>query len=257
MPYIDLQSALDLTRVDIWEAEMFCPQCGAEITSDRIRFCTHCRFPVGSMKEFILTEAAKNDAEKEKKFNPLRQRDINLGAGLMLIGALKAILATMASPGSRDHEVAVLLFVLGVVFSAAIMLSQLSPRQRGLTVGATIMFAGSLLGIVAGLAGGAFPGMFFGLSLSLVVSLLWTRLAQMFMRNFFDKEVAPEKKVSSQPQPALNLAAASASELRLAQNASDVEPTTNRLKEVEMVTPFSVTENTTETLKNKQSFTQS
>src|SRR6266508_1553375 len=126
---------------------MFCPQCGAEIASDRVRFCTHCRFPVGSMKEFIATETSKNEAEEGKKIYPLRQWDINLGAGLMLIGALKAILASMASPGSRDHEIAVLLFVLGVLFSAVTLFSQLSPRQRGLTVGATIMFAGSLLGI--------------------------------------------------------------------------------------------------------------
>ncbi len=236
---------------------MFCPQCGAEITSDRIRFCTHCRFPVGAMKEFIATEASKNDAEEEKKFYPLRQWDINLGAGLMLIGALKAILASMAFPGSRYSEISGLLFLLGLFFSAVTLFSQLSPRQRGLTLGATIIFLGSLFGLVAGMAIGATPGMFFTLSLSLVVSLFWMRLAQMFMRIFFDKEVAPEKKVSSNPQPALNLAAASASALQSAQNASDVEPTTNRIKEAEMAMPFSVTENTTETLKNKQPFTQS
>jgi hypothetical protein len=236
---------------------MFCPQCGAEIASDRIRFCTHCRFPVGAMKEFIVTETAKNDAEEEKKFYPLRQWDINLGAGLMLIGALKAILASMAFPGSRYSEISGLLFVLGLFFSAMILFSQLSPRQRGLTLGATIIFLGSLVGLVAGMAIGATPGMFFALSLSLGVSLLWMRLAQMFMRIFFDKEVAPKKKVPSHPQPALNLAAASASALQPAQNASDVEPTTNRIKEAEMAMPFSVTENTTETLKNKQPFTQS
>ena len=236
---------------------MFCPQCGAEIASDRIRFCTHCRFPVGAMKEFIATEASKNDAEEEKKFYPLRQRDINLGAGLMLIGAFKAILASMAFPGSRYSEISGLLFLLGLFFSAVTLFSQLSPRQRGLTLGATIIFLGSLFGLVSGMAIGATPGMFFALSLSLVVSLLWMRLAQMFMRIFFDKEVAPEKKVSSLPQPALNLADASASALQSAQNASDVEPTTNRMKEAEMAMPFSVTENTTETLKNKQPFTQS
>ena len=236
---------------------MFCPQCAAEIASDRIRFCTHCRFPVGAMKEFIVTETAKSDAEEEKKFYPLRQWDINLGAGLMLIGALKAILASMAFPGSRYSEISGFLFVLGLFFSAMILFSQLSPRQRGLTFGATIIFLGSLFGLVAGMAIGATPGMFFALSLSLVVSLLWMRLAQMFMRIFFDKEVAPEKKVSSHPQPALNLAAASASALQPAQNASDVEPTTNRIKEAEMAVPFSVTENTTETLKNKQPFIQS
>jgi hypothetical protein len=233
---------------------MFCPQCSAEIASDRIRFCTHCRFPIGSMKEFIATEASKNDAEEEKKFYPLRQRDINLGAALMLIGALKAILASMASHGSRDHEIAVLLFVIGAIFSAAIMLSQLSPRQRGLTVGATIIFAGSLLGIVAGLVGGAFPGMFFALGLSLVISLLWVRLTRVFMGTFFDKEIATEKKVS---QPALNPTAASTSALPSAQNAQDIEPTTNPMNVAEMALPFSVTENTTRTLKNKQPFTQS
>ena len=236
---------------------MFCPQCGAKIASDRVRFCTHCRFPVGAMKEFIVTETAKDDAEEEKKFYLLRQWDINLGAGLMLIGALKAILASMAFPGSRYSEISGFLFVLGLLFSAVILFSQLSPRQRGLTLGATIVFLGSLVGLVAGMAIGATPGMLFTLSISLVVSLFWTRLAQMFMRIFFDKEVVPEKKVSSLPQPALNLAATSASALQPAQNASDVEPTTNRMKEAEMAMPFSVTENTTETLKNKQPFTQS
>ncbi|MGH9754120.1 MAG: hypothetical protein ACREA2_15185 [Blastocatellia bacterium] len=228
---------------------MFCPQCGAEIASDRVRFCTHCRFPVGAMKEFIATETSKDDTEERKKFYPLRQKDINLGAGLMLIGLLKATLASMAASGSRDHEIAVLLFVLGLIFGAAIMLSQLSPRQRGLTVGATIIFVGSLLGIVAGLAGGAGPGMFFAISLSLVISLLWTRLARVFMGTFFDKEVSPEKKVS---QSALNLTAVSASALPPARNAPDVEPTTNRIKEAEIAMPFSVTETTTKTLKNKQ-----
>jgi hypothetical protein len=230
---------------------MFCPQCAAEIASDRIRFCTHCRFPVGAMKEFIVTETAESDAEEEKRFYPLRQRDINLGAGLMLIGALKAILASMALPGSRYSEISGFLFVLGLLFSAVILFSQLSPRQRGLTFGATIIFLGSLFGLVAGMAIGATPGMLFTLSIAMVVSIFWTRLAQMFMRIFFDKEIAPEKKVSSHPQPALNLAAASASALQPAQNASDVEPTTNRIKEAEMAVPFSVTENTTETLKNR------
>ena len=175
----------------------------------------------------------------------------------MLIGALKAILASMAFPGSRYSEISGLLFVLGLFFSAMILFSQLSPRQRGLTFGATIVFLGSLFGLVAGMAIGATPGMFFALSLSMVVSLFLMRLAQMFMRIFFDKEVAPEKKVSSHPQPAPNLVAAAASAMPPAQDAPDIEPTTNRMKEAEMVRPFSITENTTETLKNKQSFTQS
>ncbi|MBO0724389.1 MAG: zinc ribbon domain-containing protein [Blastocatellia bacterium] len=228
---------------------MFCPQCGAEVASDRVRFCTHCRFPVGSMKEFIAAETSKNEAEEEKTFYPLRQRDINLGAGLMLIGALKAILASMATHSFKDTEIAVLLFVLGLLFSAVILFSQLSPRQRGLTLGATIIFAGTLLGIVAGLAIGATPGLLFGISVSLAVSFLWMRLARMFMQIFFDKESAPEKKVPYFPQPALTASSA--------QVAPDLQPTTNHMKEPEMAIPFSVAEDTTETLRNKQPFTQS
>jgi hypothetical protein len=236
---------------------MFCPQCGAEIASDRVRFCTHCRFPIGSMKEFIAAETSKNEAKEQKTFYPLRQRDINLGAGLMLIGALKAILTSMATHSFKDIDIAVFLFVLGLLFSPVILFSQLSPRQRGLTLGATIIFAGALLGLVASMAIGANPGLFFGISVSLVVSFLWMRLASVFMRIFFDKEVAPEKRVSSHSQPALNPAAASAPALSPVRNTPDVEPTTNRMKEPEMAMPFSVTEDTTETLRNKQPFTQS
>jgi hypothetical protein len=226
---------------------MFCPQCSAEIASDRVRFCTHCRFPVGSMKEFIATETSKNEAEEGKKFYPLRQQDINLGAGLMLMGAFIAILASMATHGFKYTEIAVLLFVLGLLFSAVILFSQLSPRQRGLTLGATIIFLGSLIGVVAGMAIGATPGLLFAISASLIVSLLWTRLASIFMH-----EVGPEKKGSPYLQPALNPAAASASALPPAQNAPDVEPTTNRMKEAEMAMPLSVIEDTTKTLKNKR-----
>jgi hypothetical protein len=44
------------------------------------------------MKEFIVTEAAKIEAEEGKKIYPPRQRDITLGAGLMLVGVIKAFL---------------------------------------------------------------------------------------------------------------------------------------------------------------------
>jgi hypothetical protein len=223
---------------------MFCPQCGAEIASDRVRFCTHCRFPVGSMKEFIVTEAAKIEAEEGKKFYPLRQRDITLGAGLMLIGGLKALFLAISNHGSTTEDIMIFLFALGSLFSALLMFSQLSPRQRGLTIGATLMFIGSLLALPAGFATGG-VGLLFVAAIFLPIILLWAKITRAFMRIFFDKEVLPEKKVS---QPALNPAAASAPALPSAQNSSDVELTTNRMKEAEIVVPLSVTENTTKTL---------
>ena len=236
---------------------MFCPQCGAEIASDRIRFCTHCRFPIGSMKEFIVTEAAKIEDEEGKKIYPPRQRDITLGAGLMLVGVIKAFLLIASLGGSnRGEKFSIYLYLLCLLFGAYLLLSQLSPKQRGLTIGATLMFIGSVLSVPIGLATDP-PGALLIPALLLPTILFWVKLVRAFMRIFFDKEVLPEKKASPHPQPSLNLAAASASALQSAQNAADVEPTTNRMKEAEMVRPFSVTENTTETLKNKQSFTQS
>jgi hypothetical protein len=236
---------------------MFCPQCGAEIASDRVRFCTHCRFPIGSMKEFIVTEAAKIEAEEGKKIYPPRQRDITLGAGLMLVGVIKAFLLISSLGGSnRGEKFSIYLYLLCLLFSAYLLLSQLSPKQRGLTIGATLMFIGSVLSVPIGLATDP-PGALLIPALLLPIILFWVKLVRAFMRIFFDKEVLPEKKSSQRLQPALNLVAASASALPSAQNAADVEPTTNRMKEAEMAVPFSVAENTTETLKNKQSFIQS
>jgi hypothetical protein len=236
---------------------MFCPQCGAEIASDRVRFCTHCRFPIGSMKEFIVTEAAKIEAEEGKKIYPPRQRDITLGAGLMLLGVIKAFLFIASLGGSnRAEKMGLYMFLSSLLFSVFLLFSQLSPKQRGLTIGATLMFIGALLSMPLGIVSDP-PGALLVPVLLMPLILFWVRLARVFMRIFFDKEVLPEKKASPHPQPALNLAAASASAWQSAQNAADVEPTTNRMKEAEMAMPFSVAENTTETLKNKQSFTQS
>jgi hypothetical protein len=209
------------------------------------------------MKEFIVTEAAKIEAEEGKKIYPPRQRDITLGAGLMLVGVIKAFLVMASLGGSnRGEKFSVYLFLLCLLFSAFLLFSQLSPKQRGLTIGATLMFIGSVLSIPIGMVTDP-PGALLIPALLLPIILFWVKLVRAFMRTFFDKEVLPEKKISPHPQPSLNLAAASASVLQSARNASDVEPTTNRMKEAEMAMPFSVAENTTESLKNKQSFTQS
>jgi hypothetical protein len=238
------------------EVNMFCPQCGAEIASDRVRFCTHCRFPVGSVKEFIVTEVTKSQAEDEKKHYPLRQRDISLGAALMLVGALKALFLCTPYSGDKFENAGVFVFALGLLFSAMLMFSQLSPRQRGLTVGATLVFITSLLAIPAGFATDGL-GLLLVPAMFLPLIFLWTRITRWFMRTFFDKETSPDKYVSPYRQPAPYPGAASAPALLSAQNEPAVEPTTNRMKEAETVMPFSVTENTTAMLKNKPSINRS
>src|SRR5215475_196381 len=129
---------------------MFCPQCSNEILSERARFCTRCSFPLTTVKELVETEAAKSKAEEGKKNYPLRQQDISLGAGLMIIGLINAIAVVFGI--GLFKELDVLLLTIGIFFVAILMFSQLSPRQRGLTVGAMIIFLGSLIGVAVEMA---------------------------------------------------------------------------------------------------------
>jgi hypothetical protein len=139
------------------------------------------------MKEFIVTEAAKIEAEEGKKIYPPRQRDITLGAGLMLVGVIKALLLIASLGGSnRGEKFSFYLFLLSLLFSAFLLFSQLSPKQRGLTIGATLMFIGSVLSIPIGMATDP-PGALLIPILLMPIILFWVRLVRAFMRIFFDK----------------------------------------------------------------------
>ncbi|MCI0338926.1 MAG: zinc ribbon domain-containing protein [Acidobacteria bacterium] len=235
---------------------MFCPHCGNEISSDRVRFCTHCRFPVISVKEFIATEAAKLEAQEEKKFYPLRQSDITLGASLMLIGVLAFMILATMSGDNLSHKVAIFEFLLGVAVSLLLLFSQLSPRQRGLTLGATLMFLGSLIAILPGIFAKV-PGFLFGLVIVLPVILLWMRICRAFQIIFFDKDILHETSPYTPPQEmprAIDPAGyVTGAVLTPVQNTQDVDLSARQAKKAEMIEPFSITEDTTEVLKNKQS----
>jgi len=221
---------------------MFCPQCGNGIASDRIRFCTRCSFPISPMKEFLTTEASKGESEEEKKFYPLRQSDISLGAGLMLPGVLIAFLLAASGLGSREFIV-----TLAVVFSAGLLISQLSPRQRGLTVGAAIIFLGSMLALLAGFATNGFVallalGLFFG------VSLFWMRLMRTFRRIFLDEKETAGK---THPIPTFNVTNPPVSELPPAPHLAVADLDTQQMKQAAKIERFSVTEDSTSLLKQQ------
>ncbi|HVF89495.1 MAG TPA: hypothetical protein VNH22_05475 [Blastocatellia bacterium] len=117
----------------------------------------------------------------------LRQMDINIGAGVMLIGALKAALWVSLSSGPRGEAFILGMLVLSVGFAVVLLLSQLSPRQRGLTLGATLMFLGSL---VAAVAGGTLGPAGIALIAAVLIPLIlfWQRFSGIVMRGFFDRE---------------------------------------------------------------------
>ena len=226
---------------------MFCPQCSNEIVSERARFCTRCSFPLANVKEFVETEVAKSKAEEEKKKYPLRQKDISLGAGLMTLGLIISILLLFGMPEPHRE---IVLVAFGLFFSATLMYSQSSPRHRGLTLGATMIFLGYLIGSAVGLASGVAPGLlaFPLVGIFLLISLFWARLLGVFSRLFFDKEPVRESPNQAALQPVFKAANTAHPLLPQMQSSAVVEMNPQEMKTREPAQPFSITEDSTSLL---------
>jgi len=199
------------------------------------------------VKELVETEVAKSKAEEEKKKYPLRQQDISLGAGLMILGLLISILTLFVIPGP-DREILPLAF--GLFFSATLLYSQSSPRHRGLTLGATMIFLGFLIGRAVGLASHVAPGWsaLTSVGIFLLISLLWARLLGVFSRLFFDKEPVRESPNQAPLQPMFKSANTAQPLLPQMQSSAVVEINPHETKTKEPVQPFSVTEDSTSLL---------
>jgi hypothetical protein len=229
---------------------MFCPQCSNEILSERARFCTRCSFPLTNVKEFVETEIAKSKAEEEKKNYPLRQKDISLGAGLMIIGLIQALIVGAGFLRGGEHELLGTALALGLFFSATLMFSQSSLRHRGLTLGATMIFLGYLLGTAVGLATRVAPGLLVLplVGIFLLISLFWARLLGVFSRLFFDKEPVREWPNQAPLQPMFKAADTAQHMLPQLQSSAVVELNPQEMKTKEPVQAFSITEDSTSLL---------
>lgn len=205
---------------------MHCPQCGQQPPAEQTRFCTHCGFALGGLKDFMTTGLQPGSA---------RQRDITLGAGLMLVGIIKASLLGLPFGGPTDH-IAISAFGASAFFGLLQLFFQLSPRQKGLSLGATLMF---LAGLAAFLA--AIPTEGFGAIAIAVVAipmiLFWQKLAAGFRKTFFDKTDITTPRVMPQPKFAVALPP---------EQSPAVD--TNRVRQQSSPEPASVIENTTKTL---------
>jgi hypothetical protein len=229
---------------------MFCPQCGRELSSDRVRFCTQCRFPVSSFKEFIAMEAARHDhdTDEEKKFSPLRQIDIIVGASLMIVGVIISMITAMSFNNKWVFAgAATFLSMLGSVFGLILLVLKSSPRRRGLNLGATLVFICSLL---ATIFAQQTEGMSFLIiaAIAIPVILLWTRIASFF----FDFDTKPQegRLIAGEPfSNAASISARTALPLFQGQTTTSLNPQPVRMEEPGE--RFSVTEDSTDLLKNK------
>ena len=232
---------------------MFCPQCGRELSSDRVRFCTKCRFPIGSIKEFIAMEAARQDhgADEEKRFSPLRQIDITVGASLMIVGVIISLTTALTFNNKWLFAgVATFLSMLGSVFGLILLVLKSSPRRRGLNLGATLAFICSL---IATIFAQQTEGMSFLIIAAIAIPaiLLWTRIA----RFFFDVDTGPQESRLIAGEPFSNAASLSAgTALPLVQGQTTTSLNPQQVRMEEPGERFSVTEDSTDLLKNKHTY---
>ena len=208
---------------------MKCPQCGQQPPTEQTRYCTHCGFALGPLKEFLSTGTLPGAT---------RQRDITLGAGLMLVGAIKAFLLSVSFTRGRGDAIAFFSFAAGAFFGLLQLFFQLSPRQKGLSLGATLMFVAALAGLLAGMpTEGA--GALAVLVATIPIILFWKRLAAGFSKLFFDKSesdgqrgMPPSRPVAALPTP----------------QATAIDLDTDRMKQAAAFEPLSIIEGTTKTL---------
>jgi hypothetical protein len=222
---------------------MFCPQCGYEVPSDRVRFCTQCRFPIGSLKEFLATVTAKYEAEEAKQSFPLRQLDINVGAALMIASVIISLTIAINTSKWYFGGITVFTLIFGSLFSLFLLFSRFTPRRRGLTMGAILVSIANLIATI-------FADMTEGISFLIVaaivipVILLWTRI----VRFFFDVDTRPagsELNAAATFFPGISAGYA----LPHAQVPATADLNTQQVKKEEEGARFSVTEDPTEMLK--------
>lgn len=177
---------------------MYCPHCGQQPPTEQTRYCTHCGFALNSLRDFLNTGTTPGGT---------RQRDITLGAALMLAGTIKAILLTASLSHGRTETIAIFSFIEGAFLALLQLFFQFSPRQKGLSLGATLLFAGALAAMFAAMpteGAGAILVAFFVIPMI----LFWKRLTAGFSKVFFDKTEndSPRGLPSVKPPAALPMA---------------------------------------------------
>jgi hypothetical protein len=228
---------------------MFCPRCGVEVSSDRVRFCTQCRFPIGSMKEFIATEAARHESVEDKGSPSLRQMDITVGASLMIVGVIISMLTALVFTNKFLFAgVTAFLSVCISIFTLFLLFSKLSPRRRGLSLGATLVFIFNLIATVFAQPTDGIS-FFIVAAIAIPIILLWTRIT----RFFFDVDTRPGKSGLISGESFFNPAGISAGgAIPLVQSHTTAGLNNQQGRMEEAHERFSVTENTTDLLINKR-----
>jgi len=251
---------------------MYCPRCGHQPISDAIRFCSYCGLKLGVVKASLADDDVSTFDSFTIQVIPkeLRQRDINIGVILMGAGAsLAGILAGRGGFGLGREGGAIILLA---VFSALLLLAKplikliykllsweeppanaISLNQRGLWFGSILMFASTVFLVFSSLlmlGRMRTPEFFVGLMIAFVLLLFFSKYLMKALRylvagdtSFSEKDLAHD--------PASIAADASTHALTAGQDIPVSLFTSHRVTTAEILSPPSVTEQTTNLLENK------
>jgi hypothetical protein len=252
---------------------MYCPRCGRQPNSDSLRFCSYCGFKLGVVKASLGDE---DEASSVSSFTiqvinkELRQRDISIGVILMFSGALLATVLAGSGGLGLGREGGAL--ILAISFASIILLSRpirkiiykllsweelpadcSSLSQRGLLFGSILMFTSTIvLAISSLLMFGRMrtPQLVFALIGAFVLLLFISKHLMRAVRYLVaGDEIFPQTDVAH--DPAAVSAAASGPALNGRQNVPVSLFTPQRVTTAEILSPASVTEQTTNLLENK------
>ena len=251
---------------------MYCPRCGHQSISDALRFCSYCGFKLGVVKAALIEDDDISAASFTTQIitKPPRPRDINLGVILMFAGALLATVTAGSGGLGLGREGGALILLIS--FASILLLSRpimkmiyrllswedlpahsFSPNQRGMLFGSILMFTSTIvLAISSLLMFGRMrtPQLIFTLIGAFVLLLIVSKYLMRAVRYLVaGDEVLPQTDVTHDAA-AIN-AAGFGPAIAAAQNVPVSLFTAQRVTTAELTAPASVTEQTTNLLKNK------
>lgn len=249
---------------------MYCPRCGHQPITNELRFCSYCGFKLGVVKASLADDDAISATDSftiQVIPKELRQRDINIGLILMFAGAALAALMAGRDVGLGREGGALILFA---VFSSLMILARpiiklvykllswevptaetVSLNQRGMWFGSILMFTSTIfLAVSSLLTLGRMrtPEFFVGLLVTFGLLLAFCKYLMRAVRYLVSGDTSLSGK--DLPDPDSILAAASGP-ATAGQDMPISLFTPQRKTTAEILSPPSVTENTTNLLENK------
>lgn len=242
---------------------MYCPRCGHQSISEALRFCSNCGFKLGVVKASLAEEdevAAESTFTIQVINKEPRQRDINIGVILMFAGAVLA--AFLAGRGGLRLGREGGALILAISFASILLLSRpimktihkllswedpqsSSLNQRGMLFGSILMFISTIVLAVSSLlmlGRMSTPQLLLALIGAFVVLLVLSKQLMRAVRYL----VAGE-----QTQDPAAVSAGSIPALTGGQTVPASLFTAQRVTTAEILSPASVTEQTTNLLENK------